>query len=178
MTRILGLHRDRATALAIAIGAAVVLLLMTDIGAGAVSWMGLLCTVIGCVILVSNSDSFAGLLLLGAMVAQWLFSGVGSTSWLVLPAAWLLLIAHVLVALAGSGPDQAAIPRAIVASWTRRTVLVGLATTVVGALALLIEPANSALVPYGVAAALAGLVVATLVTLRLTAGTETPGSGQ
>lgn len=103
------------------------------------------------------------------MVVQWLTSGMGAGSWWALPAAWLLLIAHVGVAVTASGPDQAPIPRSVLALWVPRTVLVGLATTMVGVLALLIEPTNDELLPYGVVVVLTALVIAVLVLIRLTA---------
>jgi len=167
MERIVELHRDRAIALAVAIGAALLLLVMTDI-AGAMTWIGLVLTLAAGSIVLGNSDSLAGLILLGAMVVQWLMSGMAAGSWWVLPAAWLLLLAHVAVALVASGPDQAPIPRAVLARWVPRTLLVGLATTAVGALALLIEPTNDELLPYGVTAVLLALIAAVLVLIRLT----------
>lgn len=177
MERIVELHRDRAIALAVAILAAAGLLVMTDV-AGTMSWYGLVATVAAVSILLGNSDSFAGLVLLGAMALQWWSSGMAAGSWWVLPAAWLLLVAHVAVAIAASGPDQAPIPRAVMALWIPRTVLVGVATTLVGLLALLIEPTNDQVLPYGVAGALIALVVAVLVLIRLTrdADTQAPGS--
>lgn len=177
MERIVQLHRDRTAALASALAAALLLLVMTDL-AGSMTWWGLLATLAAASVVLGNSDSFAGLILLCAMVLQWVTSGMNSGSWWVLPAAWLLLIAHVAVALAASGPDQAPIPRAVLAVWVPHTILVGLATTAVAAIALVIEPTNDQLIPYGVAAALIALIVAVLVMIRLTddADTETPGS--
>ncbi|MFC6705976.1 hypothetical protein [Flexivirga alba] len=179
MDRIVQLHRDRMLALAVALTAAVLLLVMTDL-VGSMSWYGLVATLAAGSVVLGNSDSFAGLILLCAMVLQWITTGVDAGSWWVLPAAWLLLVAHVAVALTASGPDQAPIPRAILALWVPRTILVGLATTAVAALALLIEPTNHQLIPYGVAAVLIALVVAVVVMIRLTddPDTETPGSGQ
>lgn len=165
--RIIALHRDRAIAVGVALGAALLLLVLTD-AAGSFSWLGLIATIVAGSIVLGNSDNLAGLILLGAMVLQWLVSGVDAGSWWALPAAWLLLLAHVAVALAASGPDQAPIPRSVLAVWLPRTVLVGVATTVVGALALLIEPTNDELLPYGVAGALIALVVAVLVLNRMT----------
>lgn len=179
MDRIAHLHRDRVTAVGAALAAAVLLLVMTDL-AGAMSWWGVLATLVAGSVLLGSSDSFSGLLLLVAMVAQWITSDMDETSWWVVPAAWLLLIAHVAVALAASGPDQAAIPRGVLGVWVPRTIVVGMATTVVAALALLIEPSSSGLIPYGVAGSLIALVVAVVVMIRLTGDreTETPASGQ
>lgn len=167
MERIVALHRDRAIALGAAISAAVLLLVMTDV-AGSMTWIGLVLTLAAGSVVLGNSDSLAGLILLGAMVVQWLLSGMSAGSWWVLPAAWLLLVAHVAIALVASGPDQAPIPRPVLAVWVPRTVLVGLVTTAVGVLALLIEPTNEQLLPYGVPAALLALSAAVLVLIRLT----------
>lgn len=179
MDRLAQLHRDRVIAVTAALVAAVTLLVMTDL-AGAMSWWGLLVTLAAGSVLLGSSDSFSGLVLLAAMVVQWLGSGMDEASWWVVPAAWLLLIAHVAVALAASGPDQAPIPRSVLAIWVPRTVVVGLATTLVAALALLIDPTNSRLVPYGVAAVLFALIVAVLVMIRLTddRDDEQPGGGE
>ena len=167
MERIVALHRDRAIALGAANSAAVLLLVMTDV-AGSMTWIGLVLTLAAGSVVLGNSDSLAGLILLGAMVVQWLLSGMSAGSWWVLPAAWLLLVAHVAIALVASGPDQAPIPRPVLAVWVPRTVLVGLVTTAVGVLALLIEPTNEQLLPYGVPAALLALSAAVLVLIRLT----------
>jgi hypothetical protein len=167
MERIVELHRDRAVALAAALAAALLLLVMTDV-AGSMTWTGLVLTLIAGSIVLGDSDSFAGLILLGAMVVQWLMSGMGAGSWWVLPAAWLLLVAHVAVALAGSGPDQAPIPRAVLMVWMRRSALVALATTATGVVALLIEPSNHVLLPYAVPMVLLALVAAVLVLNHLT----------
>lgn len=177
--RIMVLHRDRTIALVTALAAAALLLIMTDL-VGAMTWWGLLATLVAGWVLLGDSDSFAGLVLLAAMILQWVLSGMDTVSWWVVPAAWLLLIAHVAITLAASGPDQAAIPRVVLAVWVPRTAIVGMATTVVAALALLIEPASSELIPYGVAAALVAVIVAVLVMIRLTEDpdTETPGSDQ
>lgn len=168
MERIVELHRDRVVALAAALGAAVLLLVMTDV-VGHLTWVGLVLTLIAGSILLGNSDSYSGLILLCAMVVQWLSSGMDAGSWWALPGAWLLLTAHAAVTLVASGPDQAPIPRSVLALWVPRTVLVGLATTVVGILALLIEPTNEEFLPYGVAVVLIALVIAVLVLIRLTA---------
>lgn len=167
MERIAQLHRQRAAALAAALLAAVLLLVMTDL-AGSMTWIGLVAAVVAGSIVLGNSDSFAGFALSSAMVVQWVASGIGPGSWWILPAAWLLLIAHVAVALAASGPDQAPIPREVVSRWVPRTALVGLATTCVGVLALLIEPTNSDVMPYGVTLALFALLAAVLVLIRMT----------
>lgn len=167
MERIAQLHRDRAVALAVALGAALLLLVGTDIISG-FSWLGLLLTLAGASIVLGNSDSLSGLILLGAMVVQWLTSGMSAGTWWSLPAALLLLIAHVAVALAAGGPDQAPIPRTVLALWLPRTMLVALATVMVGILTLLIEPTNDELLPYGVALALIALAIAVLVLIRLT----------
>ncbi|HWC20672.1 MAG TPA: hypothetical protein VG502_00105 [Flexivirga sp.] len=177
MERIVQLHRDRVNAMATALLAAFLLLVITDV-AGTMSWYGLAATLVAGLVVLGNSDSFSGLLLLAAMVLQWLTSGMDAGSWWVIPAAWLLLVAHVAVALVASGPDQAPIPRAILAVWVPRTILVGLATTLVAALTLLIEPTNNELMPYGATAALLALIVAVLVMIRLTGDEdkETPGT--
>lgn len=179
MDRIVQLHRDRMVALATALAAAILVLLITDLAAS-MTWWGLLATLVACSVVLGNSESFAGLILLCAMLVQWVTSGMADGSWWVVPAAWLLLIAHVAVALTASGPDQAPIPRAVLALWVPRTVLVGTATTAVAVLALLIEPTNDQLIPYGVAGVLIALVVAVLVVIRLTddPDTETPDSGR
>ncbi len=179
MDRIVQLHRDRMIALATALAAAALLVVMSDL-AGTTSWYGLVAVLAAGSVVLGDSDSFAGLILLCAMVLQWLTTGMGAGSWWVLPAAWLLLVAHVAVALAASGPDPAPIPRAVLALWVPRTLLVGLATTAVAVLALLIEPTNDQLIPYGVAGVLIALVVAVVVMIRLTdaSDTETPGPGQ
>lgn len=167
MERIVQLHRHHAAALATALLAAMVLLVMTDI-VGGMSWYGLAAIVVTGLILLGNSDSFAGLLLLSAMVLQWLSSGMDEGSWWVIPGAWLLLVAHVAIALAASGPDQAPIPRSVLALWAPRTILVGGATTLVAVVMLLIQPSNDQQLPYGAALALGGLIVAVLVLAWLT----------
>lgn len=173
MERIAQLHRDRAVAIAVALAAAWLLCLITDI-AGSLTWFGLLATILATVVVLGNSDSLAGLILLGAMILQWWLADPGVGSWWVVPAAWLILTAHVAVALTASGPDQAPIPRPVLASWVPRTILVGLATTVVAILGLLIEPTNKSLTSYGVAVALLALVAAVLVLIRITADSEEP----
>lgn len=177
LDRIVNLHRDRMIAPGTALAAAVLLLVMTDL-AGTFSWYGLVAILAAASIVLASSDSLAGLILLCAMVVQWLTSGVAAGSWWVVPAAWLLLIAHVALALAASGPDQAPVPRAVLALWVPRTILVGLATTTVAVLALLIEPTNHQLIPYGVAGVLTALVVAIVAMIRFTdtADMGTPGS--
>lgn len=171
MERIVHLHRDRTVALATALAAAFLLLIMTDV-AGSMSWYGLAATVLAGSILLGNSDSFAGLIVLLAMVLQWLTSGMDPGTWWVVPAAWLLLIAHVAMALVSAGPDQAPIPRAILALWVPRTVLVGLVTTLVAVVALLIEPTNDQPLRYGAIVALLALIVAVLAMIRLTRGID------
>lgn len=171
LDRIAQLHRHRATGIAIALGAALLLLVITDI-AGDMTWIGLLATIVAGIVLLSDSDSFAGLLLLGAMVLQWVTSGMAADSWWVIPAAWLLLIAHVAVAVVGAGPQQAPIPRAIPAQWMTRTLLVGVATTVVAAVALIIAPSSDQHLQYGAAVALGALVVAVLAMIPLTRGSD------
>lgn len=165
--RIHQLHRHRAAAVVVALLAALALLLMTD-AAGQVSWIGLVASVVAGAIVLGNSDSYSGLLLLAAMIVQWLDSGMDAGSWWVVPAAWLVLVAHVAVTLAASGPQQAPIPREVLSLWLPRTILVGLATTCIGILALLIEPTNNEFMPYGVALALLALAVAVLVTIGMT----------
>lgn len=167
MERIVELHRHRAAALAVALGAALLWLVGSDL-IGRFSWLGLLATLVGGSILLSNSDSLAGLILLAAMLVQWLTSGMGADTWWSLPAALLLLIAHSAAALVAGGPDQAPIPRSVLALWLPRMVLVGLATLLVGVLTLLIEPTNEELLPYGVAGCLLALAIAVLVLIRLT----------
>lgn len=179
MERIVQLHRDRAIAIGIALGSALLLLIVTD-GAGSMSWFGLLLTLAAGTVVLGNSDSFSGLLLLVAMVVQWTTSGMDAQSWWVLPAAWLVLIAHVAIALVSSGPDQAPIPRGVLTVWVPRTLLVGGATTAVALVVLLIEPTNDQRLPYAAAAVLIGLVVAVLVLIRLTGDSDagTPGHDQ
>lgn len=177
MERIVQLHHDRAIAVATALLAALLLLIMTDV-VGGMSWYGLVATLAAGSVVLASSDSFAGLLLLAAMALQWLTSGMAADSWWVIPAAWLVLVAHVAIALAASGPDQAPIPRAVVSVWFSRTVMVGLATTVVAIVALTIAPTNDRSLPYGAAIALGGLIVAILVLIRLTGGAHVQARGE
>ncbi|MGN6412911.1 hypothetical protein [Flexivirga sp.] len=177
MERIVQLHRDRAIAIATALLAALALLAVTDV-VGSMSWYGLAATLLAGVVVLADSDSFAGLLLLVAMALQWLTSGMAADSWWVIPAAWLVLVAHVTIALVASGPDQAPIDRTIVSVWLARTITVGLATTAVAVVALTIAPTNDRSLPYGAAFALGGLIVAVLVLIRLTgdSGATTRGA--
>jgi hypothetical protein len=176
MSRIAELHRDRAAATGIALLAAWVFVILADV-VGRMSLLGLLAIILASLAVFASSDSYAGLLLLGAMVLQWVTSGLNATTWWAIPAAWLLLIAHVAVTLAASGPDQAPIPPPVRALWCARSAVVGAVTTLVGVLALLIEPAGNGFPRYAGPAAVLVLVVAVLWLIRFADESDNETSG-
>jgi len=176
MDRLAQLHRDRAAATGIALAAAWLFVILAN-SVGHLSLLGVFAVIVGSVVVFGSSDSFAGLILLGAMVVQWLSTGLSTTTWWAIPAAWLLLTAHVAVTLAASGPDQAPIPRQVRAAWCARSAVVGAVTTVVGALALLIEPTDNGLPRYAAPAAVLLLVVAVLWLIRVADQPESETSG-
>lgn len=159
------LHRDRLLAY-LAVVVTALLFVGCAAAAGHLVVAGVLAVVVALVAVVVDGSAGSAVLLLTALVFDWLISVRIAETWWTLPGTGLFILAWSGCALAGSGPHEARLSPSLVRAWLGRTTLLIAACVLVGAAALELigigqagTPALAAIAVVGASAAVVALSV-------------------